>query len=787
MSALDGLRVVELTHGMAGELAGMVLADNGAQVVKVEPPGGLRGRERAGFLVWNRGKHSMVADLATGPGRALLDDLVRNADVVIEDLRPATVARLGVGYGALRAVNPELVYVAITGFGERGPLRDLPGYEYIVAAKSGRMADQATIAGDRPAFTPTPIASYGAAMLAVQGALAALYRRTRGGSGCRVHTSLAHALVTVDMTSGHGHRVHHVDTSGRVYGVMPLAFMTARCRDGRYLQMCSRFPHHFRNWMRVLGLSGIYDDPAYAQVPDVLPSQRALDDLVASVRERMARRTLDEWLDIFSAQDVGANPFLAPREFLRCEQALVTGTVAAVEDPDRGTLVQIGPIAHLSATPARIGPGAPRLGGTDPATFAWSPRPAVAAADGVPPAPPGGRPARYPLDGVLVVELGFAYAAPHAMTLLGELGARVVKVEPPTGDPARRNWTTAYGKELQGKQSVVADLKTPEGREIVRRLAARADVLLHNFRPGVPEKLGVDYETMRGLNPRLVYVYGSCYGSTGPWAHLPGFHSSPNAIAGTGVVEAGDGNPPRNRTFGDPAGAFALAASTLLALCARDRTGQGLYVEGTMLAALGYAVSDRGVTGGGVPEVAGLDPDQRGLGTYQRLYETADGWLALCCGREEERSALRRVLAEAAGPVPPPEGPAGWEPGEDDVRRWLGRVFAAGTAEAWQERLLAAGVPAVRADDVNFFDFMLRGEHMRANGLSIEEDIEPVGRIWRSSGCVEFSHLPTRTGAPAPLGAATAAVLAELGYCAAQIEALGARGVTRAVGQGLPG
>jgi len=219
--ALAGLRVVEVTHRMAGELAGMVLADSGGDVVKVEPPGGVRGRQNPGFLVWNRGKRSLVADLTTTSGRAALDALVARADVLIEDLRPATVDRLGIGYDRLQSLNPELVYAAITGFGERGPLRDLPGYEAIVAAKSGRMADQPTIAGDRPAFTPTPIASYGAAMLAVQGTLAALQHRTSTGRGQRVHTSLAHALVTLDMVSGHGHRAHHVDTSGGSTGSCP--------------------------------------------------------------------------------------------------------------------------------------------------------------------------------------------------------------------------------------------------------------------------------------------------------------------------------------------------------------------------------------------------------------------------------------------------------------------------------------------------------------------------------------------------------------------------------------
>jgi crotonobetainyl-CoA:carnitine CoA-transferase CaiB-like acyl-CoA transferase len=758
--AVEGLRVVELTHRMAGEMAGMALADNGADVVKIEPPDGLRGRSEAGFLVWNRGKRSVVADLATADGRDTLTGLVANADVVIEDLRAATVDRLDIGYKSLAAINPSVIYVAITGFGERGPLRDLPGYEHIVAARSGRMADQTTVAGERPAFTPTPILSYGAAMLAAQGALAALHRRSIDGRGRRVHTSLAHALVTLDMISGPGHRAHHVDTSGRVYGVMPLAFMTVRCRDGRYLQMCSRFPNHFRNWMRVLGLEGIYDDPAYAQVPDILPSQQALDDFVATVRERMAERTLAEWLEIFSAENVGANPFLSPAEFLRSEQALATESVVTVPDPDHGPLVQIGPLSRLSKTPARVTSGAPRLGDT-PASFRWPDR--MLAAAGASPA------STLPLAGLTIVELGFAYAAPFAATLLGQLGARVIKVEPPTGDPGRRNWTTTYAKEFCGKESVVADLKTDAGREIVRRLAAQADIVLHNFRPGVPDKLGVDYATLSALNPKLIYVYGSCYGSTGPWAHLPGFHSSPNAIAGTGVVEAGADNPPQNRTFGDPAGAFALAASILLALSARDRTGAGQYVEGTMLTALAYPVSDRSVTGADVPAVPTVDHDQRGFGPYQRLYPTAEGWLSLCCRRDEERAALDRLLPPGAGPEA------------------IAALLATRSADEWEADLLDAGIPAVRADGINHFDFMLRSEHMRANHLSIEDELEGVGTFWRSSGGVEFSDLGGRTDGCVPLGTDTVRVLTEFGYGADELQSLTASGVIEAIGSGLPG
>jgi crotonobetainyl-CoA:carnitine CoA-transferase CaiB-like acyl-CoA transferase len=753
--SLDGLRVVEVAHGMAGEMAGMVLADNGADVIKVEPPAGVGSRARSGFAVWNRGKRSVVADLESGAGKEQLARLVAGADAFVEDLRPTTVARLGFGYEDLGPLNPGLVYLALTGFGERGPLQDLPGYEYVVAAASGRMADIPSVKGRRPTFTPTPILSFGAAMLGVAGLLAALHQRDRGFGGQRVHTSLMHALVTLDMTSGHGHRIHTVDNSGTVYGVMPLAFMTARCKDGAYLQMCSRFPHLFRNWMIVLGLEHLYDDPAYAQMPDVLPSQAALDDLIGLVSERMAERTRDEWLAIFSTADVGANPFLTPEEFLQSEQAIATGNVVDVDDSELGTRRQIGPIARFSESPAYVTTGAPRLGAD---MVQWETKAA-------PPVRPAGG---YPLDDITIVECAFAYAAPFASTLLAEMGARVIKVEPPQGDPARRNWRTTYTKESPGKESVIVDLKTRQGQQIVHQLVSQADVFVHNFRPGVPGRLAVDYDTLHAINPRLVYAYGSCYGSVGPWSHLPGFHSSPNAIVGTGVLEAGEDNPPQNRTFGDPAGALALAASILTALRFRDRTNRGQYVEGTMLGSLAYTVSDRSAAGTD-DRGATLSHDQQGFGPWCRLYETKEGWLLLCCQTPSERDRLREVIKQQA-----PEA-------SDELDAAFGRHDAA----TWEKVLLDAGVPAVRADGISLFDFMLRSPHMRANGLSVEDDIEGVGRIWRSAGSVEFSAAAPRIASPVPLGQDTDRVLAELGYSVEEIEALWDQGVTRVIGQGL--
>ena len=355
--------------------------------------------------------------------------------------------------------------------------------------------------------------------------------------------------------------MHSNTDDGPAFGVMPLAFMTAECSDGRYIQMCSRQPHLFRNWMRVLGLEHLYDDPAFHHMPDQFPSRRDLEAILEMVEIRMKEKTFDEWMEIFTNDDVGGDPFLGAQEYLDHEQTIANGRRQTVVEPGLGETVQIGPLAVLSDTPSIFGTPAPSLGqhtGEVVSALTTAPRRITE---------PTGKSVRRPLDGVTVLECAYFYAAPFSMTLLAELGARIIKVEPNTGDPMRRNWSSTYSKSAAGKESVILNLKTEEGREIVHKIAAKADLFLHNFRPtGVVEKLQIDYKTLSAINPRLVYVYGSCYGTYGPWKHRPGFHSSPNAIAGSGIIESGVGNPPKDRVFPDPAGALGVATAAMIGL-----------------------------------------------------------------------------------------------------------------------------------------------------------------------------------------------------------------------------
>ncbi|MGH2395036.1 MAG: CaiB/BaiF CoA transferase family protein, partial [Candidatus Limnocylindria bacterium] len=192
---LHGIRVVDLTSYIAGSYGAMMLADLGADVVKVESLTGDPFRELPGFLGWNRGKRSLAVDLKTPPGLAIAERLAARADVVMENMRPGVADRLGVGWGTLSALNPRLIYCSITAFGSTGPYADRPGFDPLLQAMSGAMAIQGF--GGPPQYIRIAITDYYAAALGAQAVLAALFVRERTGQGQRVETSLLHAAMAL--------------------------------------------------------------------------------------------------------------------------------------------------------------------------------------------------------------------------------------------------------------------------------------------------------------------------------------------------------------------------------------------------------------------------------------------------------------------------------------------------------------------------------------------------------------------------------------------------------------
>ena len=758
-------------------MAAGILADHGATVIKIEPPEGDWARDQPGFHHWNRGKQGVVLDLGTEEGRAAARALAASADVVIEGYRPGVAERLGIGYDDLAGANPGLVYCSITGFGRDDERSARPVYEHVVAARTGRMVGLDLLSGalpeqDRaaPIYTAAPVASYGAAQLALHGILAALLSRQRTGRGQRVDTSLlageASFLMRQDMPRGGADREGMPLTPETLRRGIVMTFLTAECSDGRFIQMCARQDHHFRNWMIALEMEDIFDDPRYTRAPlyiDKLEDVVALED---RIRAKMKTRSQAEWMDAFLEKDVGADPFLEPDEFLSHPQMVENGRVVELDDPELGPTRQVGPIVNMSDTPAVITRPAPRLGADTRSVIAAMgdrrPRTIV----------PNGAPAgAHPLSGITVVELAYYVAGPLSTTLLAELGARVIKVEPLDGDPSRRTGLQ-NAKFLLGKESISLDLKSEGGNKILRDLLSQADALMHNFRPGVPERLGFGFEQAIALNPRLVYLYGASYGSRGPWSKRAAFHSTPNALCGGGILQAGKGNPPVDDSYPDPGSGIGAATGLMLGLWAREVTGKGQYLETAMLSSSGYIHSNDLVLYDGQPPRLVPDRGQHGLHALYRLYQCASGWLFVAAPREHEWRALAQALGHDEW-----IGDARFATNEqrlandDALTALVGGVLAGRAARDWEHDLLAADVAVTEASDAPL-ETWFEQEH-----LLLPADHPSFGPFWRAPVKVRFSDQQARLGPVCANGEHTRPLLLELGYKPEEIDRMVTDGV----------
>jgi len=779
MRVFEGTRVVEVAEGMAGPLAGMVLADNGADVVKVEPPEGDWARSSPGFLAWNRGKRSVVCDLDTNEGREVLRALAAEADVLLESLRPD--ARAALDIDGLRREHPGLVVCSITGTGTAvglGEIEALEPYEGVIAAASGHFMGHDELSGahhaaDTPVYIAAPIYSYGAGMLAVQGIAAALLQRHRTGRGEHLWTSLLDGASAATMRLSFERRGddlvpvrHRGERAALVLRGIRLSFMTAECSDGTYLQMCARQPHHFRNWLIATGLGALADDERYSGGPTALASMEAIEEVEALLRERMRQRTRAEWLRLFTDEyDVGADPFLTFEEFLEHPQMVANGGSVVVDDPLLGPIREVGPLVRFGATPSRVEASAPPLGAhqalAEAATRSRQAAPPPARADAV--AAVGVPERRGPLAGKTVLEVAYYVAGPLGATLMAELGARVIKLEPLDGDPFRRSGLE-FVHMINGKESIAVDLKTDAGQDVLRRLLARADAVVHNFRPGVPDRLGFGYEAARETNPRVVYLDATSYGRDGPQRHRAAFHSTPNALSGGGILQAGVGNPPVDDSYPDPCAGLAVGVALAMGLLAQETQGIGQRMETAMLRSTAYIHSERLTFHESRSEPPVVDRDQRGLHALYRLYPCREGWVFLAALRPREWEGLARAIGEEGwlrdADLATPEGRRRHD---ERLATAIAAALATEDAETWSRRLRAAGVPAASAADHSFEEFLVAAQQVSAG------EHEGFGTFFTLRPRLRFEGAPTTSGRPAGTGEHTVPLLRELGFDADEI------------------
>jgi crotonobetainyl-CoA:carnitine CoA-transferase CaiB-like acyl-CoA transferase len=355
----------------------------------------------------------------------------------------------------------------------------------------------------------------------------------------------------------------------------------------------------------------------------------------AGLIEAFKQHPLAAWLADLRALDVAVEPAQPMGKVLRHPEVVSQGYVVEIDDPHLGKTIQPNIPFHTDV-PLKTGHAAPRLG--EGGNADWSGDPAQTGSETNP---------EHPLQGVRVLDLGMFLAGPMGPSLMGDMGADVIKVEALTGDRIRF-MHRYYQCAARSKRSIALDLTRPEAQPILERLVKWAEVLHHNMRPKGADKLGLSEAGVRKYNPDIVYTYVSAYGQRGTQGNWPGYDSIFNAIAGWEFENAGAGNRP---VFNRPGTMDILSAHSCLVACmaglyALRATGKGPGIHSSMLGTSAFAQGEVLIRADGtLTETCHLTSDQTGFGPYHRIYQCSDdSWVALAAHSPYERAALRTLL-----------------------------------------------------------------------------------------------------------------------------------------------
>jgi crotonobetainyl-CoA:carnitine CoA-transferase CaiB-like acyl-CoA transferase len=747
---LNGIRIVDLSDGIAGPTATMVLAEAGADVVLVEPPGGVSTRAVPGFKTWNRSKQSVALDLHDSADRARLDQLLDGADVLVHSLPPSQARALGLDDESLAAQHPQLIACSVLAWPANHPEAERPVDDLLALARMGVLDEQKGLR-DGPIYVRFPLGSWGAVWLAAIGILARLIVRGRTGQAGPAHTSLVQgALIPMMM---HWSRAETPSDALRIG--MPKDNMQAtlfECSDGQWIHIMPPSHDETPLMQEVFAEMG----PEAIAAANLEATGSAAFPNFGANKAAFLRRPAQQWLDNAWNNDKPAQGAWAVGAILGDEQARINRYVISLEDPEAGTIVVPG-LPLTIDPPAEVRGPAPSLGQhQDSAGADWEPRRPTEATN------PAGGDLRWPLAGMKVLDFGNYLAGPLGPMLLADLGADVIKVEATTGDPMRwGDWPFAGCQ--RGKRTVAVNLKSPESRPVLEALIKWADVVHHNLRMPAARRLGLDSKSLREINPDLVFCHTSSYGPQGPRADWPGYDQLFQSSCGWEVAGAGEGNRPMWHRFGfmDHQCAMSSVVSTLLAVYERDRTGRPSDTAGSLLGPGVLTTSETYLRSDGtLAPMQQLDHDQMVTTPGARLLICADGWIAVAAHQADEVARLCDVLG-AADPEGLPAGASG---------RAVAELLAA---------LDAADVPAERVQTNNknaFFDDPAN----RAAKLVVEYTHQVWGKLEQPGAMWDFGDLDTRFDyAPPVLGEHTVEVLREIGFESEQVDALLAEGVVK--------
>ncbi len=779
MAALDDLRVLDLSTGVAGPFCGRLLAGFGADVLKIEPPGGEEGRtlppffdgidgpERSAFFRWlNAGKRMAELDLRSAYGASTLRRLARQADLVIESFGPGRLDQLFAGYHELSRLNPGLIVVSLSPFGQEGPSRDLPLDDLTAYALSG-WADLNGRPGREPLKGSGYQASFQAGIAAFIATLGALFHRDRTGEGQRVDVSLLDATVAsfapallAAQYEGEPLRPRPPDFTG---GPVPAA-------DGYFSLTLSR-GHFWRDAMNELGLPELAFDERFYE-----PSyrQQHAKEVAAVVEARIAKRGMRELFDALARLRVVCGMVLSTADLYANEHVTARGFMQPLSRPDGGTVLAPGAPFRMSRTPWREQMASEPLGAQTEAVLA-APFPARTGdtrPSAVPAATPGaGTATRGPLDGVRCVVLTQAWAGTFATELLGLLGADVIQIEALSRPDSWRggyggsirtalrqlptavhpwNCSALYNSVNLNKRALTLDLSQPEGIETFRQLVLTADVVAENFTPRVMGNLGIDYAALKRLRPDIILLSMSAYGATGPYANIPGIGGTIEPMSGMSSLLGYPDGPPLNsgQMYPDPVAGYFGAAAVLLALHERERTGEGQYIDLSMqetsMTFIADALLEYAANGRVRPRMGNRHPAMAPHNVYpcrgNRNQEIGNRWIAISAASDEQFAALATAAGRPDWASDPRFATAEARKQQEDE---MDALIAAWTAEQdgfeLEERLGREGVTAAV---VRTAPETLELEQLRQRGLLVEVTHPEAGTHLQAAAPWRLSRTP---------------------------------------------
>jgi crotonobetainyl-CoA:carnitine CoA-transferase CaiB-like acyl-CoA transferase len=812
MGVLKGLEVLDLSWGISGPMTAMLLADHGARVTRIERPGGDPWRHSSGYRVWNRGKRSAVLDLKDADAKQRLLALASRADVLIESFSPGRTEELGIDYDTLSTLNPRLVYCSITGYGPDGPDADRPGIDALVAARTGQQWEVRGITGgtigklagtegmvpgleappgcwvgpDRegPLFTGVPWVSMATFYIATLGVNAAIRVRELTGQGQHVNASLLHGVLAT--TVGPWQKVENPDVPYFQTWIIdpraPKGFFKGS--DGRWLHHWVPLPEFILNAAanEMTVAEGVHGPKKAALRVSTLPEDMVvLHTYQDQLAEAVAKYPSDDWVRLAAEVGVPVQTVRSPEEALLDPLLVADGCVIEVDDPDTGPIRQVGRVIDMPRHPSSTPTPAPALGAHTEEVIAEADalvkqlEPAGAAPSAAAPREPSS-----PLEGILVLDLGLAVAGPFGTQVLAQLGARVIKVN----TLRDKFWFSNHIAMCcnRDKDSITLNLKDPEAMSVLHRLVERADVVQHNMRYDAAERLGVDYESLRQLNPKLIYCHTLGH-EQGPREQHPGNDQTGAALAGAEWLDGGldhGGRPIWSVTsLGDTGNGFLSALGIIQAIYDRDRTGEGQFLRTSILYAHLLNTSTAWVSPDG--RVSGdrqrPDAEQYGWHALYRLYNTADGWLCVAALDQTSFENLCAALGRPGLATDPRFANAKARAGHDDeLIGELTPVFAQRSATEWFAALDRAHVPCEICDP----DYVLR---LFSDPAAEEKNLvatfrHPIMGDMKMGGLYfDLSGTPGKIwGPPAWPGQNTRQILAEVGYSPDEIEKLLASG-----------